>query len=328
MSFSGDCIIIREDFSFDRVENLRLGDCILGPDGKDTIITKINPIYKNDNYLLKSRNFYPFYIGSDTEILIRKQFELFNTQSNKYETYLKDKEFVNIGNIFPTNFICLPKIVLPENNSFNNPSLYGLILTKAELIKNKDKSNLVLKNFDKNIKKLQKLDNTLDISQSMKNIYINNFNYSWKENLNCKNYRRKIVNDLFLSKKEDIEIFLKVFFKNNTKMYVNEKEFRCYIDSKILDIQLFYLLSSIYDELPIVESIEKDKVEYKKINQSFKKKRYSITLIQDDKIELNEDNEFLQEIDKINSIKKDIRMYYIETLNNEPFYLNNLIVRR
>lgn len=327
MSFSGDSIVIKDDLTFERIENLRLGDVLIGPNGKEAIITKIQTTYNETNILLKGQNFFPFYVGLDTEILTSKQFELFNSSTNEYEMYIKPEEFMNIKNISPINFLCLPLLTFEKKVDFQNPFLYGLVLMNGDLIEKDNEKNIVGKNINKYIPKIAKTDDSLNVSKYGNSTYINNVNYYWCQDLKCKIHQRKINNNLFISSSKDKETFLNNIIKNNTKMYINEKEFRCYNESKILDIQLFYLLSDVYKKLPSLELVEKDRVEYKKIAQSHKKKKYAITMLQDDEV-LFKNNIYFQEIEMINSIKKNIKMYSIETLNNEPFYLNNIVVRK
>ena len=326
MSFSGDNIVIKDDYSFERIENLKLGDIIVGPEG-ETIITKITTEYNSNNYLLKSNNFFPFYLGPNTKILTSKEFELYDKNKNEYISYLKPKEFVDIKNIFPTNLLCLEPLKLQNQNNFQNAWLYGLVLSKAEIkINDKNEINLICKNIANYLNKIKDSDILLNINRHEKIIYLNNIYYEWAKDLKVKESKKKINNKLFISNDKEIKEFLNIFIKHNSKAYLNEKEFRCYIESKILGIQLFYLLAHIYNELPIIEQVSKDRVEYKKIVQSDKKKKYSVTMLNDLKtLKINET--FYQEIEKINSINKEIRMYNIETLDNKPFYLNNIIVK-
>lgn len=328
MSFSGNSIVIKDDYSFERIENLKLGDSLIGPNGKEAIIIKIEASYKENNYLLKNSNFFPFYLGDDTEILTAKQFELLNNKTNKFETFIKNSEFINISQIFPTNYLCLPILDIPNLNEFKEVLLYGNIFLDSEIIKKDDKTlNLKIKNTNNLYSRIKDLEINCKMMKNGNLIYLNSINYPWVQNLDCKIHQKKIDKILFTSKKENIQSFLNTFIKYNTKLYMSEKEFRLYVESKILDIQLFYLLNYIYRELPFVELIEKDKVEYKKIAAANRKKKYSITMLEDNNT-IIKDNTFFQEIEKLNSINKNIKMYNIETLDNEPFYLNNIIVRK
>ncbi len=325
MGFTGDAIIIKEDYSFDRIENINIGDTILGPEGP-CIVTSITEEYKDKVFTLKTKNFLEFYIDKDTKILISKWFNLFNKDTNKFETYLKPIEYLKVEEISPTSLICINNLPLLEDNTFINPVLYGLLLNKASLIKNKDQFNVIAKNIMKYKDLIQKTDNSLLLQKENKNIYINNIKYPWIEDLDCGEHQRKINKELFRANKDQIKNFLITFAKSNTDIFIKEDEFRLYTESKILAIQLFYLFSYIYDALPIIEKVDKKTVEYKKIVQSKKKKHFALAMIPEIKT-LKKTDLFYQEIDKILEIDKRLKIYNIEVLEEKPFYVNNLIIQ-
>lgn len=324
MGFTGDSIVIKDDYTFERIENLKMGDAILGPEGP-CIITKLSEEYKDKVYNLKTKNFFDYYIDKDTKILISKWFQLFNKDTSKYETYLKPTEYLEVKELAPTALVCLNTLPLLEENTFVNPILYGLLINKASLNKKDEKINVIARNISKYMDLIKRSDENLYVQKKDKIIYINNINYPWINDLDCKEHQRKIDNLLFLARRELIKNFIVTFTKSNTDIYLNEDEFRLYTESKILAIQLFYLYTYIYNKLPILEKVDKKTVEYKKILQSSKKKHFAISMIPEEKI-LKKVDLFYQEIEKINEIEKRMKIYNIEVLNEKPFYVNNLIV--
>ncbi len=325
MGFTGDSIVIKDDYSFERMENLNMGDVILGPEGP-AIIVKISEEYKDSAYSIKTKNFLEYFIDEDTEILASKWFNLFNKETSKFETYLKPSEYLKIKDISPTTLLCLNNLPLLENNSFTNPILYGLLLNKAYLNKKSETEiNIIAKNIQKYSKLIKNSDDSLYI-QSEKNLtFINNPRYDWVKDLDCKDYQRKINERMFLANKDIIKNFLITFTKSNTDIFLKEDEFRLYVESKILAIQLFYLYSCIYNQTPIIEKVDKKTVEYKKIVQANRKKHFAVTMMPEEKT-LKKVDLFYQEIDKINLVNKRLKIYNIEVLYDKPYYVNNIIV--
>ena len=59
MGFTGDSICIKDNLSFERIENLKEGDYLYNPNNKKSSkIIKIEDYYSNQGYILKTQNFY------------------------------------------------------------------------------------------------------------------------------------------------------------------------------------------------------------------------------------------------------------------------------
>ena len=67
MGFSGDCICIKNDFSFERIENLKVGDILYNPyNNKGSKIKEIKEEYSENGYKIKTTNFFEINISEDT----------------------------------------------------------------------------------------------------------------------------------------------------------------------------------------------------------------------------------------------------------------------
>lgn len=331
MGVTGDSIVIKNNLEFERVENLKKGDILLNPYNKECIIEDIISYYSEDGFILKTENFFEINLDKKTEILVSKIENHYDEKNKKIKKFLYPDIFKEINDLSPLDYIGLN--ICKKNNILEEYidktiiyNLYPKIIIKSKLNNN----NIIVLN---NIKtKFKELSNFKEFEcyidkKSLKTIYIKDKKNILINDLKKSNYQRKINKDIFYLTKQEKIMFIENFLKENTEMYINNKQFRINIPSKIIALQLLYLIIDILEECPYVELIKKNNWSYKNVKASNKRNYFSVTLHPDLNKILKINNFFWQKQDIYKKNNRNIKYYKIITKNNESFYLYNYIIK-
>lgn len=325
MGFTGDSICIKADLTFDRIENLKVGDLLYNPNSSTpTKIKNIETFYSDEGYSFRTENFFEINISKDTFI---------NTASlnmDRGKFYLSQSNFITPENLNKLCFLIMPKITTKETTSLEELFLYSKLLLKGSY--NEDENKIIFNRFNEKYKYYQENSNNKNINiinnKEIKKMYINEANkIPWVNTLNKNTAQRNLSNQIFNLQKDELLKFLEEFLKENTEFYLDNNNFRLYTQSKIIAMQLFYLFLGNTDKVPKIEQIKKDIWNLKNIKGSNKKNKYSIACHNDIKPILLKENNYYQQVTFFDKNKRNLKYIKIITENNEPFIVYNTIVK-
>lgn len=325
MGFTGDSICIKADLSFERIENLKEGDLLYNPEtGLNSKIKKIETFYSEEGYIFKTENFFEINMSKDTYI------KTSSLNINKKPFCLNSPNYINPYNLNKLCFLVMPKIESKNNSSFEELFLYSKILLKGSYDEATNK--LILNNFKENYKEYQKNISHKNINivnnKQLKKLYINEIkDISWLSNITKNTKQRTINTNVFNISNENINYFVNELLKENCEFYLDDNNFRLYVQSKIISVQLFYLLLGNTNKYPKIEQIKKDNWNIKNVKNSNKKNKYSVSCHDKIKPILSKGNYFFQQVTFFDKNNRNLKYIKIITENNDPFVVYNTIVK-
>lgn len=324
MGFSGDCLCIKNDYTFDRIENLKVGDILFNPNKKvGSKIIDIKEKYSTEGYVIKTNNFFEFNIDENT--LLKTS----NLNIEEAGIFFNEPIFKKPNDLNLVTFLLMHKLNIKENEDFENLYLYSKLIKKGK----KNKNYIIFANFYEKAKKytnnIQHL-NSFEIgkNENIKNIYLTlKKEPSWINVLNKKPNQRFLEKDLFFISSTNFEYFLKEYLKENAYQYLDLNNFRIYSQSKTIITQMLYLFTNHLELVPNVEQIKKELWTYENVKQSSKKNIFTISIHNEFKKPILKNNNYYQEIKKIEKNNRNIKYYEIITENNEEFIVYNVITK-
>lgn len=328
MPITGDCIVIKEDYKFERAENIKKGDFLLNPFGKKCIVDEIETFYDNNGFEIKTENFFKFNVDKNTKVYTAPIKNVYKEDLNKISRILYKDDFKQINEIDEFDYCGLKFNTIDNINEELNKELflYSKILLKAKY----NNDEIIFKKSKIKFNELKKTSNIkLEINKN-KDIFFNVKNQKCPFDINIftkQLNQRFIENDIFLLNNNDKLYFLENFLKENTEMFIGLKHFRCIIPSKIMVTQLFYLFEAINNSIGYVELYKKNNFRFNEIKSSNKKNVFSLTYHPDLLNIINKNNTYWQKIEFIKNNNRNLKYYKIKTVNNESFYVYNIIIK-
>lgn len=324
MGFSGDCICVKNDFTFTRIDNIKPGDILYSPyDKNGTIVKEIKSNYSENGYKIKTQNFFEANIDENT--LIQSCSIIIDKNSDKY--FLSTPIFVSPKNMNKVSFILVPKLPIEKTNPFPNIYLYSKALLKGVNINDNltlNKAKIKAKNIENNSSDIKKISS--NIRQNTMNISFYELPF-WIEDLNKKASTRFINEKIFNLEEQDFYNFIVGLLLENTDQFINLNNFRLYLQSKIMATQMLFLIPKYLNKVPNIEQIKKDIWSYEKIKQSSKKNIFAITCKDDLSKPLLVNNSYYQSLEYCEKNNRNMKYFTIITEDDTPFVVYNLITK-
>lgn len=320
MGFSGDCICIKKDLSFERIDSLKVGDILFNPyDENGSKIIAIEEAYESDGFRILTNNFFEMNISKDTMI------ETSSIIINEEKYLLSNPEFKKPFEMNKVSFFPICGLKNRKNVDFENLYIYSKAILKGI---NND-GVLFINNMNDKLKNIERLiANEKKVTRIKKNVRIDFYKVPfWMDDLNKKSSQRFLNKEIFNLSDENFYRFINSFLQENTDQFLNLNNFRVYTQSKVLAMQLFFLIISYLDSFPNIELVKKDIWSYEKIKQSNKRNMFAITC-KDDLTKPLENNEFFfQNLEKVENNNRNIKYIKIITEDEKPFIVYNFICK-